>query len=135
MLMTIDIGNTNIVIGSYDKNKLINIDRIKTNPSDIAGDLELNDSDFIAISSVVPSVEKALVNKLNSNNLFLISHLNSGICLDVDSPEDVGNDSFCFSNRFCCFLMLSVVSCCFSAKNGCTMIVPFNSGTLKIRCE
>ena len=94
-LMCIDIGNTNIVIGRYSDNELIDVKRIETAHPNIEKVLDLKTSDYIAISSVVPSIEKVLTNQINSKDLFLISHLNSNIKLDVDSPQDVGNDRIC----------------------------------------
>ena len=58
-LACIDIGNTNIVIGIYNKNNLIKTYRIETNK------LELNKINFSefennAISSVVPKITQNL---------------------------------------------------------------------------
>ena len=94
-LTCIDIGNTNIVIGNYIKNELVSLKRIETNQYVIDNKLDLQISEFIAISSVVPSVKKIIINKLNSKNIFSVSYLNSNLKLDVDSPEDVGNDRIC----------------------------------------
>ena len=94
-LTCIDIGNTNIVIGNYIKNELVGLRRIETNQLIIDNKLDLQNSDSIAISSVVPSVKIFLINKFNSKNIFSASYLNSNLKLDVDSPEDVGNDRIC----------------------------------------
>tara|TARA_Y100000996_G_scaffold369398_1_gene316346 strand:+ start:747 stop:1469 length:723 start_codon:yes stop_codon:yes gene_type:complete len=94
-LMCIDIGNTNIVIGVYNDNNLLGIRRLKTTRRNIEKELDLKKYNYIAISSVVPSVEKALINQIDSEDFFSVSHLNSNIKLDVDSPQDVGNDRIC----------------------------------------
>ena len=94
-LTCIDIGNTNIVIGTYNNNKLIDVSRLETIQTNFDSALDLKNSNYIAISSVVPSIEKDLVNHLNSKDLFLVSYLKSGIKLDVNKPQDVGNDRIC----------------------------------------
>ena len=94
-LTCIDIGNTNIVIGIYNNNELIDVRRLETNQTNFDLELDLKNSNYIAISSVVPSIEKDLVNHLNSKDLFLVSHLKSNIKLNVDRPQDVGNDRIC----------------------------------------
>jgi len=94
-LTCIDIGNTNIVIGFYNDNELIDVRRLETNQTNFDSVLDLKNSNYFAISSVVPSIEKDLVNHLNSKDLFLVSHLKSNIKLDVDRPQDVGNDRIC----------------------------------------
>ena len=91
----IDIGNTNIVIGIYNDNELVDVRRLETNQANFDSALDLKNSNYIVISSVVPSIEKALFNQIDSKNLFLVSHLNSNIKLNVDSPQDVGNDRIC----------------------------------------
>ena len=94
-LTCIDIGNTNIVIGTYNDNELINVKRVPTNQANIQKELDLDFSNSIAISSVAPSIQKVLIDKLNAKNPFLVSHLNSYVHLDVDNPKDVGNDRIC----------------------------------------
>ena len=94
-LICVDIGNTNIVIGVYNDSSLLEIRRLETAHPNIEKELDLKKYNYIAISSVVPSVEKALINQLDSEDFFSVSHLNSNIKLDVDSPQDVGNDRIC----------------------------------------
>ena len=94
-LTCIDIGNTNIVIGVYNNNELVDVSRLETNQTNFDSVLDLKNSNYIAISSVVPSIEIFLVNHLNSKDLFFVSYLKSNINLDVDMPKDVGNDRIC----------------------------------------
>ena len=94
-LACIDIGNTNIVIGIYNDNELVDVRRLETNQANFDSALDLKNSNYIVISSVVPSIEKDLISHLNSKDLFLVSYLKSGIKLDVDKPQDVGNDRIC----------------------------------------
>ena len=56
-LTCIDIGNTNIVIGFYNDNELIDVRRLETNQTNFDSVLDLKNSNYFAISSVVPSIE------------------------------------------------------------------------------
>lgn len=93
-LLCIDIGNTNIVLGTYNQDKLVNINRIETNKNKLHENIHFKNMNSIAISSVVPEIENEIKNKLQSN-YFSISHANSGIKLDVNYPDEVGNDRIC----------------------------------------
>jgi len=95
-LICIDIGNTNIVVGKYSNHKLIKIIRMATNQTEIDKNININQDSNIAISSVVPKIEKFLLEKFhNFNSIFSVSHINSSINLNVDSPDEVGNDRIC----------------------------------------
>ncbi len=93
-LLCIDIGNTNIVLGTYDQDELVSVDRIETNKNKLHENIHFKNMNSIAISSVVPEIENEIKNKLQSN-YFSISHANSGIKLDVNYPDEVGNDRIC----------------------------------------
>ena len=93
-LLCIDIGNTNIVLGTYNQDKLVSVDRIETNKNKLHENIHFKNMNSIAISSVVPEIENEIKNKLQSN-YFSISHANSGIKLDVNYPDEVGNDRIC----------------------------------------
>ena len=93
-LLCIDIGNTNIVLGAYNQDKLVSVDRIETNKNKLHENIHFKNMNSIAISSVVPEIENEIKNKLQSN-YFSISHANSGIKLDVNYPDEVGNDRIC----------------------------------------
>ena len=93
-LLCIDIGNTNIVLGTYNQDKLVSVDRIETNKNKLHENIHFKNMNSIAISSVVPEIENEIKNKLQSN-YFSISHANSGIKLDVNYPNEVGNDRIC----------------------------------------
>ena len=93
-LLCIDIGNTNIVLGTYNQDKLVSVNRIETNKNKLHENIHFKNMNSIAISSVVPEIENEIKNKLQSN-YFSISHANSGIKLDVNYPDEVGNDRIC----------------------------------------
>ena len=112
MLLTIDIGNTNIVIGKFSGEKLEFITRIMTNPQEtdaeyaakIKNILELENSDSekiegAIISSVVPpltTIIKNAIKKLyNIDALVVGPGIKTGINLLVDNPAQVGADLIC----------------------------------------
>lgn len=110
MILTIDIGNSNIVMGVFNGDELVSHARFKTNknltpsrwqeefvrnfmsPSFPAGKIE-----NIIVSSVVPSLNDRLRQlgreRFKMANLVFVSHhLKLPITLDVDRPETVGAD-------------------------------------------
>tara|TARA_B100000287_G_C20632954_1_gene780564 strand:- start:866 stop:1582 length:717 start_codon:yes stop_codon:yes gene_type:complete len=93
-LACIDIGNTNIVIGFYKDNKLVNVKRFETDKNEIIKNIDFKNIKSIAISSVVPEIEKFILSKI-STSCFNISFINSNINLDIESPSEVGNDRIC----------------------------------------
>lgn len=112
MLLTIDIGNTNIVIGKFSGEKLEFITRIMTNPAEtdseyaakIKSILELENSDFenikgAIISSVVPpltTIIKNAIKKLYDIDALVVGPgIKTGINLLVDNPAQVGADLIC----------------------------------------
>jgi len=103
MILAIDIGNTNTVLGLYEDGKYIIILRVK-NESEFETQLKkLIKFNFkkIAISSVVPRLTKSfsnIISKYTAVKPFLISYDNSNkIMLNVDCPKEVGNDRICNS--------------------------------------
>ncbi len=112
MLLTIDIGNTNIVIGKFSGEKLEFITRIMTNPTEtdaeyaakIKNILELENSDCkkiegAIISSVVPPLTvtiKSAIKKLYGIDALVVGPgIKTGINLLVDNPAQVGADLIC----------------------------------------
>tara|TARA_Y100000814_G_C12180099_1_gene351002 strand:- start:113 stop:280 length:168 start_codon:yes stop_codon:yes gene_type:complete len=53
-LLCIDIGNTNIVVGTYRENQLVDVVRLETIYPNIKKRVDLKTTNYIAISSVVP---------------------------------------------------------------------------------
>ncbi len=109
MILAVDIGNTNIVIGCFETEKILFIERISTNHS--ATDLEyasmiktaLNingkSSDELngaIISSVVPSLTatvKRAVEKYAGVEVTVVSPgIKTGLSILVDNPAQVGSD-------------------------------------------
>ncbi len=107
MVVLVDIGNSNIVLGLYQNEKIEKILRLKTfvdKTSDeyyviingILGNIKI---DNIIISSVVPIVTSALrkmfQNYYNIDPIILGVGTKTGISLKVDDPKTVGSDLIC----------------------------------------
>lgn len=112
MVLAIDIGNTNIVLGGFLENELSFVARIATNPSKtedeyatkIKSILELHnaenaDIDGAIISSVVPplnSVMKKAINIAFGVDAIMVGPgIKTGISIHCDNPSSVGADLIC----------------------------------------
>ncbi|MBU4179465.1 MAG: type III pantothenate kinase, partial [Actinobacteria bacterium] len=108
MLLGIDVGNTQTVIGLYD-DELENHWRISTEMERTADEMALTLSGFLAfkghsldqvdgavISSVVPEMTSALVHMardiMNLDPLVIDSDTDTGIPILYDDPRQVGAD-------------------------------------------
>ena len=109
MVLAIDIGNTNIVIGGFDKDKIVFIERISTNKSSTSLEytvlfktvIELNGLDSRSfdggiVSSVVPSVTnlvKTAVEKLIDKDVMVLGPgIKTGLKIQIDNPAQAGAD-------------------------------------------
>ena len=109
MILVVDVGNTNIVMGIFKGEKLISNWRISTSSERTSDEMGLlllqffnhaqvnpNDVKDVIISSVVPPVMYALelaINKyINSEPLIVSSKIKTGINILYDNPKEVGAD-------------------------------------------
>jgi type III pantothenate kinase len=109
MLLAIDIGNTNIVVGLFDRQTLQSSSRYRTEPRQTSDECRqlmqavLHDSDTqvkqvsqIVVASVVPSLSRPFhdsVKRLFAQEALFVSHtINLPVTIDVDRPEEVGAD-------------------------------------------
>lgn len=109
MLLCIDIGNTNTVIGVYEDNNLLIDFRIESNLSQTADEygvklldmfkynnLDYHKVDGVIISSVVPNLdstfEKMIFKYFNNNAIFVGPGIKSGIKIKTDNPKQLGAD-------------------------------------------
>lgn len=110
MVLTVDIGNSNIVIGGYENDRLSFSTRFATERQletdqyavEIRGLLHLyavdkNAITDIVISSVVPGLTAHVAGALTRivpavRPLFLTPDSNTGICVDIDNPAELGAD-------------------------------------------
>ncbi len=109
MLLAIDVGNTNIVIGLYKNDDKLGSWRVRTN-EDVTADelwvilknlmywqgLETNGINGLIISCVVPPLKGALEelsqNFLHVNPLFVGPGIKTGMPIRYDNPREVGAD-------------------------------------------
>lgn len=107
MLLTVDVGNTNIVIGILDGKTLINSGRLSTDIDKTADEyamtiysfLQLNnalDIDGAIISSVVPALVRTLVDAIktvcNVDALVVGPGIKTGLSIKIDDPAQLGAD-------------------------------------------
>lgn len=105
MLLTIDVGNTNTVLGIFNKDKLEQSWRVKTDPRDTADELWLQysalvkgfDITGVAICSTVPAVlreVRKLIDEhyLNIKTTIIEPGVKTGVPLLVDNPKEIGAD-------------------------------------------
>lgn len=109
MVLAIDIGNSNIVVGCFNKSKILFVDRLATNRNSTALEyvvliktvLELNDCkdcqfEGSIISSVVPSVTnmmKTALEKVTGKAPLIVGPgLKTGLSIRLDNPAQLGSD-------------------------------------------
>lgn len=109
MILAIDIGNSNIVIGCFEGEKILFTERLSTNQQytsleyivTIKSILELNgieDNSFegCIISSVVPSVTltvKAAIERLTGADIITVGPgIKTGLKIKLDNPAQLGSD-------------------------------------------
>lgn len=109
MLLCIDIGNTNIVLGVIDQDQILKHWRIRTEKdatSDELGilignlfrssNLRMGDITDIIISCVVPtllnSVEEFALSYLNAKPMIVGPGIKTGMPIQYDNPKEVGAD-------------------------------------------
>ena len=112
MILAVDIGNTNIVIGKYDGDNLVYSTRLMTDAHKSESEyavniksilsLDKNNQDKISgaiISSVVPPLTKNIQNAIKMlydvDALIVGPGIKTGINLQVDNPAQVGADLIC----------------------------------------
>lgn len=109
MLLVVDVGNTNISCGIFDKDKLIAKFRFITKQNRTSDELALQihsilevkhldekDVDGIVLSSVVPNLNNDLINAFkqlfNVEPLIVASGIKTGLKINTDDPKSIGAD-------------------------------------------
>ena len=109
MIIVIDVGNTNIVVGAFEGNELIRSWRMSTDfqrSSDETGiffsqllahsGLQICDIEAVVVSSVVPqimfSLERAIKRYLKHTPIIIGKDVNTGLRILTDNPSEVGAD-------------------------------------------
>lgn len=105
MLLTIDVGNTNTVLGIFDSDKLIRSWRVKTDPRTTADELWLQFNSLVAdfevsalsICSTVPATLRELRTMISLYYSKIPTTIvepgtKTGVPLLVDNPKEIGAD-------------------------------------------
>lgn len=112
MVLAIDIGNTNIVLGGFEKDRLNFVARIATNPSQTEDEYASKILSVLAVRSVNKSAVKgaiisSVVPPLNSvmkkavrfvfgvEPILVGPGIKTGIGIRCDNPSSVGSDIIC----------------------------------------
>ena len=109
MLLAIDVGNTNIVFGVFDGDKMLESWRLATDNNRTADEygvlfemmfrhdgIRSEDIDDIIISSVVPSLlftlEHMCLKFYNKNPIVIETGIKTGLKIRYDDPRQIGSD-------------------------------------------
>ena len=105
MLLTIDVGNTNTVLGIFDDEEILQSWRVKTDTRDTADELWIKyrslvedyEIDGISLCSTVPAVLRELRTMLSRHygdtpSTILEPGIKTGVPLLVDNPKEIGAD-------------------------------------------
>lgn len=126
MLLAIDIGNSNIVFGVFEDDKLISQLRVVTKKDGVVQDWlkifkDFSDINAIAVSSVVPELDPVIATACERHfkkSPFFITHkIKLPIQITLDHPEAVGAD------------LLVTASAAYVAKKTDLLIVDLGTAT------
>jgi type III pantothenate kinase len=105
MLLTVDVGNTNTVLGIFKEKELVKSWRVKTDPRTTADELWLQYSSLVAnytvtalsICSTVPATLRELRTMIDSyfhdiQTTIVEPGTKTGVQLLVDNPKEIGAD-------------------------------------------
>lgn len=105
MLLTIDVGNTNTVLGLFDGVDLVHSWRVKTDPRDTADELWLQYRSLIdgysvtglAVCSTVPATLREIRTMIRQyfsdiEAIIVEPGTKTGVALLVDNPKEIGAD-------------------------------------------
>lgn len=109
MILTVDVGNTNVVLGCVENGEVISRSRLATKPSDLPNDyalkmrqsFEFDNIDYTKfegaiLSSVVPQVNRAIraaVRKLTGLECVMVSAgIKTGVNVKIDDPGTLAGD-------------------------------------------
>lgn len=109
MLLTIDIGNTQVALGMFQDEELIGHWRISTDPTATFDEMRLqmtgilmadgfsqSDVDGLSVSSVVPAmtttVRKVAPHVVSGSVVVVEPGVRTGLSIEIDNPREVGAD-------------------------------------------
>ena len=134
MLIVIDVGNTNITLGVYDKDDLIATFRLTTKlqrTSDEFGitlfsflqtkDINPQAVEAVLISSVVPKIMHSLTNAIrkyfNIEPMIVGPGIKTGISVRTENPREVGADR------------IVVIAAAYYIYGGPALVIDFGTAT------
>ena len=109
MVLAIDIGNTNVVIGGFQEQQILFVERVSTNQNATSLELAISIKTILEIyqiqtteiegciiSSVVPSINHAVrkaVEKIAHCPVVLVGPgVKTGLQIAIDNPAQLGSD-------------------------------------------
>jgi type III pantothenate kinase len=105
MLLTVDIGNTNTVLGIFDQDEMVQSWRVKTDARDTSDELWLQWRSLVsqytitglAVCSTVPSILREARTMINTHfrdirTTIIEPGVKTGVPLLVDNPKEIGAD-------------------------------------------
>jgi type III pantothenate kinase len=109
MILVMDVGNTNIVLGVFEGNKLINSWRMSTDKEKTSDEfgmfmvslinnekLDVENTEAVIIASVVPpimySLEHAVRKYFKKEPIIIGPGIKTGINIKIENPREVGAD-------------------------------------------
>lgn len=132
MLLAIDVGNTNTVLGVFNKDKLEQSWRVKTDPRDTADELWLQycalvdgfDITGVSICSTVPAVLREIRKLLavhygDIKCVIIEPGVKTGVPLLVDNPKEIGADR----------IVNSLAAATLYGSDGPAIVVDFGTST------
>ncbi len=132
MLLAIDVGNTNTVLGVFNDDVLEHSWRVKTDPRDTADELWLQYSSLvegfditgIAICSTVPAVLREVRKLVNDHysdlkSVIIEPGVKTGVPLLVDNPKEIGADR----------IVNTLAASTLYGKDGPAIVVDFGTST------
>jgi len=132
MLLAIDVGNTNTVLGVFNGAVLEHSWRVKTDPRDTADELWLQYSSLvegfditgIAICSTVPAVLREVRKLVNDHysdlkSVIIEPGVKTGVPLLVDNPKEIGADR----------IVNTLAASTLYGKDGPAIVVDFGTST------
>ncbi len=132
MLLAIDVGNTNTVLGVFNVDVLEHSWRVKTDPRDTADELWLQYSSLvegfditgIAICSTVPAVLREVRKLVNDHysdlkSVIIEPGVKTGVPLLVDNPKEIGADR----------IVNTLAASTLYGKDGPAIVVDFGTST------
>ncbi len=134
MLLAVNVGNTNIAIGVYDKDNLISTFRLSTKTNRTSDEIYVfiynlliqnkispEEIDGVIISSVVPDImytfEHAIRKCFNITPMIVGPGIKTGINIKIDNPKELGAD-----------LIVNAVAAYERYKNSC-IVIDFGTAT------